>query len=177
MQLDWKGHETRAFIDDLFIGFQTIPEDARLASLRFSFEGQGGMWFDAFHLAEKAPFLKRTPGPPELDEIWLASGDQVFGELLQADDRTIVLQAGFGKRIFQWSNVRGLFFRSDAKPRPKSRTVVRFRSGPGVSADQLIGVITDLDERRLLLRHDLLGDVEIERTRLERIRFAEPVAK
>jgi hypothetical protein len=174
LQLDWNRGETRAFIDDFFIGSRATPVGARLASLRFSFEGKGGMWFDDLCIAEKAPRMARMPGPSEVDEVWLASGDQVFGELLKADVRAIAMQARFGRRIYPWSNVRGIFFRSEAKSLAIVHGVnVTFRSGPGVSADHLTGEIVDLDERRLLIRHGVLGQVEIPRARLERIRFPE----
>src|SRR6202040_3387271 len=100
--------------------------------------GQGEMWFDSLQLAAKAAPARRTPGPPELDEVWLASGDQVFGTVLQADAHAVVLEGGFGKRTFPWSNVRGVFFRSEASPPALRQPVeVRFRSAPGFAADEL----------------------------------------
>jgi hypothetical protein len=176
VQMDWHGDRARGFVDDFLVGSQRIPQDARLATLRFTMDGPGGVWLDAFALAERLAPLKRLPGPLEQDEIWLASGDQVFGDLLEADGRTIVVEARFGKRSYPWSAVRGAFFRGAAKTAPVGRAVeVRFRSGPGVSADQLTADMIDLNDRRLRLRHAVLGELEIERSRLERIRFPEPV--
>jgi hypothetical protein len=178
IQLDWNGGEARAFIDDYFITSQTIPANARLTSCRFYFEGQGGMWFDSLQVAAKAAPARRTPGPPELDEVWLASGDQVFGAVRQADAHAVVFEGGFGKRTFPWSNVRGVFFRSEATPPALKQSVeVRFRSAPGVSADQLTGTIVDLNDRDLVLQHPVLGKVAIARSRLHRIRFPEPAGK
>ena len=136
------------------------------------------MWFDSLQVAMKAVPARRTPGPPELDEVWLASGDQVFGAVRQADAHAVVLEGGFGKRTFPWSNVRGVFFRSEANPPTLKQSVeVRFRSAPGVSPDQLIGIIIDLNERELVLQHPVLGKLAIARSRLERIRFPEPAVK
>ena len=41
------------------------------------------------YLTESAPFKERSPGPPDLDEVWLASGDQMFGNVIEADERGI----------------------------------------------------------------------------------------
>ena len=178
LQVDWRSGEARAFIDDYFITSQTIPPNARLTSCRFSFEGQGGMWFDSLQVSAKAAPVRRTPGPPELDEVWLASGDQVFGAVRQADAHGVVLEGGFGKRTFPWTNVRGVFFRSEATPPALKQSVeVRFRSAPGISPDQLTGTIVDLNDRELVLQHLVLGKLAIARTRLDRIRYPGPAGK
>lgn len=173
LQLDWSQGEARIFIDDYLAGSQSLPKDVRLASVKFSYHGKGRMWFDAISLAEQAPPLKQARGPAESDELWLAGGDQLFGQIERADVNEITLAARFGKRAYAWSQVRAVSFATPSTA-ATGNLLVRFRSGPGVTADQLRGDLVDLDERRLLLRHPLLGDVAIERTRLERIDFVRP---
>ncbi len=172
VQVDWHDGEARTHLDDFFLGSQRIPKLACIRAVSFSLTGKGSLWFDSLYLTEQAPPLKRAPGPPDLDEIWLASGDQIFGKLLQADELAIALDAPFGKRSYSWSDVRGIFFRAGGKQPSLGQAVeVRFRSGPGVSADLLAGNILDLNDKRLVLRHAVLGEFSVARTRLERIRL------
>ncbi len=112
LQYEWHVGELRTYVDDYFLGSRPIPLDAVAAALHFGFRGQGGIWIDALQLAWKVPSLKRTPGPADLDEIWLASGDQIFGTLLQADETSVLFEAPFGRRTIPWSNVRGIYFRA-----------------------------------------------------------------
>ncbi len=90
--------------------------------------------------------------------------------------RAIVLNARFGKRSFPWKSIRGIFFGNQAKSKNEKATV-RFRSGPGVSADVLNGSLIRVTERELTLRHDLLGEVIIERTRLDAVYFTGNASK
>jgi hypothetical protein len=109
------------------------------------------------------------PGDPEQDEIWLRSGDQVFGTLLEADRQAIELRGRFGRRSFAWSEVRGLFLRRPVlPPQTTAGEHVRLgvRSGLGAEDDQLTGTVQTLDDRRLVLRHAVLGEVAIDRARL-----------
>jgi hypothetical protein len=178
LQLDKSAGEIRSFIDDFFLGSQEVPAQNGLASLRLSFEGQGRIWLDAFSLANVTSPLQRSPGPPELDETWFASGAQVFGDLIGADDRAVVLNTRLGKRTLPWRDLRGIFFRSEGKPVFSGRSAeVRFRSAPGFPADQLNGELADLNEERILLRHVVLGEIAVARTRLDRITFPASKAK
>jgi len=116
--------------------------------------------------------LRRPPGDPEQDEVWLVSGDQLFGQVLQADRRGVVLQTGGGKRTLSWAKVRGCFFRHEpgrGKDTERAQVRLEFRSGLGAEVDRLEGVLTGLTAERLTLRHVLLGEVVLERGRMERL--------
>jgi hypothetical protein len=170
IQLDAANGEANLFVDDYFLGRGAVPKDAQLASIRLSQTGSGSLWLGEFLLTARTPPPARTPGPRDLDEIWLATGDQVFGSIISADEREIIFKARFGKRTFPWKSVRGMFFGKQALS-PSHGVMVYIRSGPGVSADVLSGPIVDLNERRMLLRHDLLGEIAIERAQVEMVRF------
>src|SRR5262249_40040702 len=73
-------------------------------------------YFDAFSLAQPLPWLPHPKGDPEQDELWLLSGDQVFGKLTRATAHGIQLQGAFGPRIVRWGDVRGIYFRSPTSP-------------------------------------------------------------
>jgi hypothetical protein len=112
---------------------------------------------------------RHPAGDPEQDEIWLGSGDQVFGTILAADRRQIDLRGRFGQRSFAWSEVRGIYFRRPMlPPRTTEGDHVRIgvRSGLGTEDDLLEGTVQALDTRRLVLRHAVLGEVAIDRARL-----------
>jgi hypothetical protein len=126
-----------------------------------------------FSLAQSVRPLRHTRADPDQDELWLASGDQLLGDVVRADHRGVELQACFGKRTYLWGDVRGVWLREIvAAPRTTDGEHVRvwLRTGCGAEVDQLDGVLHGLDAERLTLRHALLGDLVIERARVERLR-------
>jgi hypothetical protein len=133
----------------------------------------GGVFFTAFSLARAMPVLPRPQGDPTQDELWLLAGDQLFGSVPRLDSRSIDLRARFGFRSVGWSEVRGVYLRQpDARLRPVTgRSVsVWLRSGCSLDADRLDGTLLTFDEHRLGLKHAVLGELKIERSRLQRLR-------
>jgi len=134
--------------------------------------------FEDFALHRAVDEPRRPPGDPGQDEVWLLSGDQLFGRLLRADSRAVVLEGRFGQRTLAWSAVRGLFLRRAARPiRPGEAGRVRLWLDNGIDSqlDRLEGTVLSLDERRCRLRHALLGEVVLERGRVSRVQFHPPV--
>jgi hypothetical protein len=110
---------------------------------------------------------------PERDSLLLASDDQLFGRIVHADRHTIQIEGLFGKRSLPWTEVAGCLFRHAGEPkRAQERANVRVlvRSGLCPESDVLEGAITTLDERKLTLRHALLGDLTFERGRIVELR-------
>jgi hypothetical protein len=107
------------------------------------------------------------------DEVWLLPGDQLLGRVLRADRNRIELYAGRAAQTIPWSKVRGLYLRREAVP-PQTTEGEHVRlwlhSGAEGEPDEVEGVLTALDARRLVLRHPLMGEREIERARLLRLR-------
>jgi hypothetical protein len=136
-------------------------------------EPRGAVAFDDLTLERSVAVL---PGPAEeegQDDVWLASGDQLFGQVLRADRRGIDLQAAFGRRSFSWAEVRGVFpQRTPRAPQTTEGEHVRvwLRPAEGTEPDELEAVLVGLDDRRLTLRHPGLGDLEVPRARLQRLR-------
>ncbi len=114
----------------------------------------------------------QPPAAAESDVVRLLDDDQLFGIILRADRRVLHIEGRFGKRSLPWTAVSGCSFRQAAKP-PKANegaTVrVRVRSGLCEENDVLEGVVKSLDERRLLLKHALLGEVKLDRNRVRHL--------
>ncbi|HEY7315149.1 MAG TPA: hypothetical protein VH643_37730 [Gemmataceae bacterium] len=120
--------------------------------------------------------VKEYPRPlvdSEQDEIQLGDGDQLFGRILKADRHTLEIEGRFGKRSLPWTAAAGCTFRRPADPPRRNQAAnVRLlvRSGLCPEADVLEGMVTALDERRLTLRHVLLGELTFERGRVRELR-------
>ena len=135
---------------------------------------RGAVLFDEFSLARTVEPRKRPEDhQPGVDEVWLASGDQVFGRLGRVDRHQVELDTPFGRRNFSWAEMRGLFPRRLPGPLQETQgehlRLVLYPAA-GNEPDELEGVLTVLDSRRLVLRHSALGEVEIPRSRLQRMR-------
>jgi hypothetical protein len=134
---------------------------------------RGAVAFDEFTLTRAVEVLPRPAGTSAQDEAWLTAGDQVLGRLTRLDRRGLELEGRFGKRAYSWAEARGAFpKRPAARPATTDGAHVRLwlRPAAGSEPDELEGVLRALDERRLTLRHPALGDLEIERARLLRLK-------
>jgi hypothetical protein len=132
----------------------------------------GAVCFDDFGLEQAVKPLKHPQGDRGQDELWLLSGDQLFGRVPGADRQAIQLQGHLGKRAIKWAGVRGIYFREPSQvPSKPVAELVRLwlRSGIDSEGDRLHGVVKTLDQQQLVLRHRLLGEVAIERHRLRRL--------
>ena len=141
---------------------------------------RGEVFFDDFSLARSLDVLPHRVEDATQDELWLASGDQLFGQVLRADRRTIRFRGRSDTRTFAWGEVRGIFLRREVPPvaaglKPAPQTTegehVRIWPRPGVGAatDELEGVLLTLDDKHVAIRHPLLGKLEIEHGRLHRL--------
>ncbi len=100
----------------------------------------------------------------------------MFGDVADATGGKIRLRAGFGSRSISWGEVRGIYFRQSGTTRKPDSKMVRIwlRSGIGFEPDVLEGVVRRLDKHRLVLSHEVLGELEIERKRLHRLKALAP---
>jgi hypothetical protein len=133
---------------------------------------QGAIAWSEFCLERAVVEHPRPPVEGEQDEVRLLDDDQLFGRILQADRHTLQIEGRFGKRPFLWTQLAGCSFRHPAVgPKVNERASVRLRIDSGLcpEADLLVGNVTALDERRLVLRHALLGEVTLERGRVREL--------
>jgi hypothetical protein len=134
---------------------------------------RGAVAFDEFTLTRAVEVIDRPADTSAQDEVWLASGDQVFGRLTRLDRRGTELEGRFGKRTYAWAQARGAFPRRTALTAATTdgaHVRVWLRPAAGIEPDELEGVLRSLDERRLTLRHPALGDLVIDRARLLRLK-------
>ena len=134
---------------------------------------RGRVEFTEFSLSRAADEPRRPPGDPTQEEVWLADGDQLFGDALHVDRRAVEIQGHFGKRSLPWAEVRGCWFRRDAAPpRPIDGARVRLwiDSGLDPEPDVLDGVLKAIDDKQATLQHPTLGELHVPRERLRRLR-------
>jgi hypothetical protein len=133
---------------------------------------QGAVLFDDLAIAKAVDKLRHESGDPNQDELWLVGGDQLFGSVPRGNRYTVEINGSFGKRSLPWSELRGLFPKSEApEPRTSDGQHVRVWLTNGFpEADELEGVLRSLDDRKLVFRHVLLGDLSFDRSRLHRLR-------
>jgi hypothetical protein len=130
------------------------------------------IYFDDFSLAQLLSGLPHPKGDPEQDELWLRSGDQVFGKVTSATLYEIHMHGSYGSRPFRWGDVRGIYFQQPAAtkvPVGGNRVRIWLRSGIAGELDVLNGTVRRLDARHLILVHDQLGLLEIDRRWLRRV--------
>lgn len=130
------------------------------------------VWFDDCSVAQAMTALRRFDGDPTTDEVWLVSGDQLFGTITRADRSAIDLDGRLGKRSIAWAEVRGIYLRKEsASPKSTDGEHVRAWVWPGAGShlDRLDGAVRALDERCLTLVNPALGEVALERGRLRQI--------
>jgi hypothetical protein len=113
------------------------------------------------------------PGDAEQDAVRLLDDDQLFGRIVHADRRAVQIEGRFGKLSLPWTAVSGCSFRRPAAP-PKAnegaKARVLVRSGLCAEPDVLEGVVMTQDDRRLVLKHALLGELTLERGRVRELR-------
>ena len=147
--------------------------------------GHGRVEFTEFSLSRAVEEAHRPAADPTQEEIWLADGDQLFGDALHIDRRAVEIQGPFGKRSLPWADVRGCWFRHDAAPLRRLRNPARRIGQPGSPGgrvrlwidsgldpepDVLDGVLKAIDDKQATLQHPALGELRIPRERLRRLR-------
>lgn len=116
--------------------------------------------------AKRLP-ARLAPAEREADTVWLANGDERFGQGLRADAQAVELKTRQGMARFAWSDVRAIAPPATLLgPRTTEGEHVRLllHSPAGADPDVLQGVLTALDDRRVTLRHPTLGVLEIDRS-------------
>lgn len=146
-----------------------VPETVEKETQRVS----GEVAFDEVVVTTPLPSAPRPQRPPTRDEVWLNGGDQLYGRLQGADRKGVDWEGPPRPCRLTWGEVRGIFVARTPRPRGQSQgehVRVTLRPTPGHEPDELEGVLTGFEERRLLLRHAVLGDLIIPREVLRQLR-------
>jgi hypothetical protein len=124
-------------------------------------------------LAREIRDLADSPPPSDQDTVLLPSGDQLFGRITAANRSAIELESRGRRQKLSWGEVVGFCPRPDTfPPQTLEGEWVRLwiRMGTDGVWDELEGVVTKLDDNRMMLRHPHLGELSIECSRLHRLR-------
>lgn len=143
-------------------------------------EPRGAVAWAEFSLERPVDEHPKPPADTEQDAVRLSSDDQLFGRILQANRHGITIEGRFGKRTLPWNEVAGCSFqRTNPQKRLNESVNVRIllHSGLCSEADMLDGVVTALDDRRLSLRHALLGEQTFEHGRVRELQPLFPEKK
>jgi hypothetical protein len=133
---------------------------------------RAAVYFDDLSIVKLVEELRHARGDRNQDELWLLGGDQLFGRVARADRRQIEIHGRFGKRSLPWSALRGFFPKDEATDKQtgeEQQVRVWLRNGFSES-DELECILRDLDDRQLVLRHAVFGDLTLDRSRLHRLR-------
>ncbi len=121
------------------------------------------------------PVRRRPTGDPKRDELWLASGDQLFGDVKRVDPQGVEIAWRFGRRSYAWKELRGWFPRRSevvAGKMPKGVEVrLEVHSGMRAEPDVLEGVLIALDAKKATLHHAVFGELVIPRTSIATMRI------
>jgi hypothetical protein len=132
----------------------------------------GPVVFEGLSLVRNVTEPRHAPGPSDVDEILLVSGDQLFGRIVSMDPRSLELEARERRLKLAWTEVLAFYPRLDTRP-PRALqgewARVWLRTGTQGTWDELEGVVTKLDDQRLVMRHPEVGELAIDRARLHRL--------
>ncbi|HEV8060062.1 MAG TPA: hypothetical protein VGP68_09325, partial [Gemmataceae bacterium] len=131
-----------------------------------------------FAVARRLEPLPRPPAHADLDEIWLESGDQIFGSYRLLNRDFLELATVREPRRIPCSQLRGLYpkqvpARAGLQPAPWRLTLI----DPGsAEPSQLTGMIRTWGEREIVMLHPLLGELKIPRSQIQSVAQAIPRA-
>jgi hypothetical protein len=133
-------------------------------------------WIDDLHIFEHAPSLAPPSNTQPNDLLWLATGDELFGELPTIDAREVILAGKAGRRKFPWSMLNGIVFAASDVPagRPvdgwiatiELASILGAEAGPN---DRLVAALQQVTDSELVAAHPYLGTIRIPLREIERI--------
>ncbi len=115
---------------------------------------------------------------PSQDEVRLVVGDQLYGQIRQADREHVAIEAADKLVRLDWSEVAGIYFRRIPAPgaaidgtlaRLEWRTMPG-KSNPGRDLDHAEGAVAEISETAIRLTTPYAGTLIIPRNRLARLR-------
>jgi hypothetical protein len=150
----------------------------RLAEIRIASERQGTDSADLTAHLDDLRLVRRVQPPrsvqvdPEQDDARLINGDQLFGRLLQADRRQILLEMDGHRVPLEWSEVASLRFRRDLIPgEPLSGLLARLEwsAGTGQNLDRAEGVLTSVSQQGFTLQTPYAGELMVPGDQMRRL--------
>jgi hypothetical protein len=134
-------------------------------------ESPAKLMVQEFALARRLGPLPRPPAHPELDEVWLESGDSLFGTYRSLNAQLLELGMASTPRRVLLSQIRGLYpkrpvARDLALPAPWQLTLSEPSS---LESAHLSGTVRSWSEREVVLIHPLMGELKIPRNQIKSV--------
>ncbi len=126
-------------------------------------DGTARLTLHEFALARRLEPIPRPPSHPELDEAWLESGDQIFGQFQSLSARELGLAMRNATRRIPSRLIRGLYPRSAPVYSGAATTLWQFSlvDLAGAEPARLTGTIRSWDKSSVVIVHSLLGEVKV----------------
>ncbi len=177
LAIEVRDRRLRIFLDDICLGESPLASSDAITGIRIVTSANGD---DAkpgqvrlleLHANRRIQALKIPASDPDRDVVQLEHGEQLFGRVLNVDERTVHFDARFGKRSLAWSDVHGIVFANKKSTGIVDGSEVSFRAAPGYPVDTVHCELIRWDNGRLLIQHDLLGAFALLHDQLLRVRF------
>jgi len=170
LTLELRAGRLRTYVDDSCLGEIKPPAKDTIKGLRIS-SNSGKLWIDELIVTQRLPALAQPVPLKDSDTLWLTHGEQLFAQLIKADRHTATLDSKLGKRAMSWSQLRGIYFAQHQAPIDPVDPEITFRPGPGFPLDKLRAKLLRWEEGKLIVQHELFGEIALERSRLDTIRL------
>ncbi|MGQ0636423.1 MAG: hypothetical protein ACT4QC_17565 [Planctomycetaceae bacterium] len=187
LTIDFDEHRVVVLVDDNLLARGQAPEGA-LATVRFA--GRPAerrtrteiaapaprAWVDDVRIARQVAQVALPKRASSQGQVWLSSGDEVFGNPVAFNNRQVVQAGRFGRQTWLWRKLRGIGFRIAAAPAaaPISGLLAWVELTPILYSspdepDRLLVAIESLDDRQLVAAHPWLGRVVLPCAEIGRI--------
>ena len=156
---------------EIRLAHQVAPADGEAVA-----ESALAVGFDDLRLVRVAEPVGNLEVAPDVDDVRMVDGDQVFGALRGADADGLALEVAGRVVPLPWAEVAGVRLRRrPATARPVAGLLVRveWRPGPGADArdlDQVEGALLAATDAALTVATPYAGDLAIPRDRLRRLK-------
>jgi hypothetical protein len=126
-------------------------------------DGTSKLTLQEFAVARRLSYLPRPPSHPELDEVWLEAGDQVFGWFQSLNARELALAMRNVSRRLPTRQIRGLFPKVPSVHYPRAATLwqITLVDPGGAEPARFTGTIRSWDNTSVVLVHSLLGELKL----------------
>ena len=169
----------------LLAKFPMKQSSMKAIAIRPPVESSTGMlWIDGFHVHRLIPREERSSSTPpafDADTVELASGDTLFGRLLEVAPNSAAIEILGQKRLLPSSFYAGLAWQQPKRAISQSVSntfpvgflskmeLQSFADRPECEAEQLIVTIVQSDSDRIVALHSLIGELTLRWSEIARI--------
>jgi hypothetical protein len=136
-------------------------------------------YIDDLQIARSLRAVAERQPSRDQDDLWLTTGDQLFGRVEAAGERSVSLRGEFGLHTLPWPELQAIHFSPQPCPSRSIRGLrvrARFTASAGQSSrdsdtDSLEGVLQQLSDDSIVLEHPQMGPVRILRQQTRELEF------